>query len=568
MDINATSKPITSTDAEKDKVSMQSVLNIELLALIEYARMTGAKVNENELKAALQSEVKILIDHKLGTDPDKEIVYQTAVARNDSDAVWSDVMRSIANALYDNGTDLTDDTKSNQKANIYKYVGSAYASVVNNKRVTSVLQGELHEHTGLTPKDIVYFIPNVCIQKLTSAGMSVTKAIAALCKNNENAALCSYKRKAEENKDAKHKGKKSQVDYSFINGSLGGLKALAGVDHNPGVLSLIGIQGTLMRSHGGPTTYTIKLDKANTDTLNELIDHSDSVFYDNMTLTSRMNYGSSQEKSEGDDDGDDEKAKLKRQESDETKGQKKIQDLSDHSSNIDAQDDLNGMLNYRIDVIYRYLEMANGYGLPTPEFKCTKSADDIDKVNAISKFIVDLANQMDMDVNVIYGTVGGTQLRDVDVAKLSEFSSQKLYTLFKHNKEVLYRLKLQKFIDLMLSAFVTFGVNAQDMLKKVYGTIKFGGDDTKPTDEPNETAKPEPESQPTDDQEDNNDDWIKEQYGSYFDNDAYDRPAPGKIDASKPDEPAAPKTEETPKQSDNKFGDADDDALMAMMLDG
>ena len=568
MDINATSKPITSTDADQDKVSMHSVLNIELLALIEYARLTGAKVNENELKAALQSEVKILIDNTLGKDSDKEIVYQTAVERNDSDAVWSDVMRSIANALYDTGTDLTDDTKSNQKANIYKYVGSAYASVINNKRVKSVLQGELHEHTGLTPKDVVYFIPNVCIQKLVASGMSVTKAIAALGKNNDTAALCSYKRKAEQNKDAVAHGKKSQVDYSFINGALGGLKALAGDDQNPGVLSLIGIQGTLMRSHGGPTAYTIKLDKENTDKLNELINHSDSVFYDNMTLTSRMNYGSGQQKQDGDDDGEEEKAKLKRQESNESKGQETLQNLSDQSSNIDAQNDLNGMLDYRIDFIYRYLGLAEGRDLPKPEFNATKSADDIDKVNAISKFIVDFANKLDMDVNVIYGTVGGTQLRDVDVAKLSEFSSQKLYTLLKRKKDVLYSLKLQRFIDSMLSAFVTFGVNAQDMLKKVYGTIKFGGDDTTPTDEPEETAKPDAETQSTDDQEDNNEDWIKEQYGSYFNNDAYDRPAPGKTDTPKQEEPAAPKTEETPKPSENKFGGADDDALMAMMLGG
>ena len=491
-------------EKKKEKnTSLSDVLNTEICALIEYAKMTG-KVDEIDTDAVidlLKSLVHNEIDQKYGNDPDKLEEAKLINARYDSDEVWYDVEDYLAKTFY--GDDNVDFDK---KSSLYDRGGSVSSLVLNNKRITNQKSGQLGLLTGDRFNETMYFIPMNAEQINKEAqknNCSFEQAINILGTHTPMY-LCHYSLK-QRRKDG----------VRFIYGSLAGLKRLCGSD---GILKRLGINGSL--ESGVRKQYRVVLDADSASTFEKMVANPTSPLFDYITETARLNDKEESTTFSGnsDDPEDNKSAQNKKELS--TDNQESLQDMYDNIDYTEYEQSLQDSIDKVSRAIYAYNTLAKSCRLPSIPFNA--AGNDIDKVNAITKYIVELGKSLGVEIKVITGRINGRNAKEVHIAKMNAFIRERMYKALGGNLILTHNPDIQKKVYQFLRSLLAFSRTVTSKIQTLYSTITFDNQPTELNNEKmDEETKPLPViedkpvvNKPVDDDADDYDDIMMMMQGN------------------------------------------------------
>ena len=241
--------------ANKDTVSMLDILNTELLALVEYARMYPTKIdtdpNSNYYFAdTVQRLAEIEVNAKLGdvdsTDANKKQKYDDAVAK------LKDNTRA-ASLIYG--------ATKNQKAlnSLYKVAGSLSSLIIGDKSMKTDTSAMYSGTNEITDTGVNFFVPKAEVDRRLRRKMRFADALNDVI-NGKTGYLCNYPMN-QDNPDR----------CTYIGGAKQGLIELLGDGTTRGVLPACGIEGELVQNHHASSMlkYEIKLDAENTEKFKE-----------------------------------------------------------------------------------------------------------------------------------------------------------------------------------------------------------------------------------------------------------------------------------------------------------
>ena len=289
--------------------------------------------------------------------------------------------------------------------------------------------------------------------------------------------LCNYPLK---------QNRKDGTKYNY--GAVAGLKLLTGSN---GILHQIGANGSLE-----PYTlkqYRVVLDANSAAIFDKMVADPISPLFDYITETARLNNNEQSTTFSGNaDDPEDNKAAQNKKEL-STDNQEEFQDMYDHTDYTEYEQSLQHSIDKVKRAIYAYDSLAKTCRLPSAPFSV--SGDDIDKVNAITKYIVDLCKKLGIEVKVITGRLSGRESREVHIAKLNPFIKKRMYKVLSRNISLTHNPDNQKKVKQFLQSLLSFSWTVVDKIKELYTSITFDDQPVvKDIENTSTETKPNPES--------------------------------------------------------------------------
>ena len=484
------------------------IMNTELVALLEYAKLNNIEVNVDDLMAALQPLIHAEISAKYEKNADvKESKSDQGAEQNRKLAMQSDADKKKAMAARHNmNSPMVQRQVENMLAGYLMDNGSAESQLLKNGGSLLSLytlakqdkSDEVVNTLGVTEeiKDKhAYFVPNVIVNTYMHRNHIDDFAKAANEVQNKNAIVCNFLL-----------DQQTQSGDWYIGGGAEGLKVLLGEDEMPGkqrvagILDVCGVEPKLrdlvvLHKGKGSTKYGIVLDQENGKKFQEEITNPRSLLrskYVTLTDMAQTITRSTDSQFGGSADGDENPAGDKGQ-ADLVKGQQGWADnLTNNTSTVlrDIQQSITGVYN----AVARYIAISSSdsrmpkiSNVPHVE---TNEKDPhqfiLDEFSAISESARDFCATLGVDLPMVHGKSGSYS---VDVV---EFGAQPYNKVLKIIMQRYGSVKnIAAHLTKLAGAYNACLWNVKHKITAILDQMKFGvsGDDGEELQTDNEVAR-------------------------------------------------------------------------------